>query len=59
MTRYANIIVDVAASDVDKIFDYSIPEDMSIERGMRVKIPFGPPTNRGVCSRYIQIHRSP
>ena len=42
MARYANVIVDVAASDVDRIFDYLIPEDIEIVRGMRVKIPFGP-----------------
>ncbi len=42
MNRFANVIVDVAASDVDKIFDYLIPDEMNLERGMRVKIPFGP-----------------
>ena len=61
MTRYANIIVDVAASDVDKIFDYSIPEDMSIERGMRVKIPFGPRQIEGFVvdiSKYTEVPKS-
>ncbi|MCK5129812.1 MAG: primosomal protein N', partial [Clostridiales bacterium] len=47
MTHYANVIVDVANSDVDRIFDYIIPDDIQIESGMRVKVPFGPRTIEG------------
>lgn len=39
---YAGVIVDVANSQVDRIFDYIIPDNIEILRGMRVLIPFGP-----------------
>lgn len=42
MTQYANVIVDVANSEVDRIFDYAIESTLDIECGMRVKVPFGP-----------------
>lgn len=35
----AEVIVDIAHSDVDKIFDYACPEN--IQAGMRVAVPFG------------------
>lgn len=40
----ASILVDVKAKEVDKTFDYYIPEHLNgvIEIGQRVKIPFGP-----------------
>ncbi len=37
---YAEVIVDIAHSDVDKVFDYKITED-KITLGSRVEIPFG------------------
>ena len=36
---FAQVIVDVAHSNVDKIFEYSCPENLSA--GTRVKVPFG------------------
>ena len=39
--QYACIIVDVAASNVDKVFDYSTVNTPEIELGMRVLVPFG------------------
>jgi len=36
---FAEVIVDVSASEVDKIFDYACDED--IGAGMRVLVPFG------------------
>ncbi len=36
---YAQVIVDIAHSQVDKIFEYSCPDDAAI--GSRVKVPFG------------------
>lgn len=36
---YAQVIVDIAHSDVDRIFEYSCPEDTQV--GCRVKVPFG------------------
>lgn len=35
----AEVIVDIAHSEVDKIFDYSCDE--SVKEGCRVKVPFG------------------
>lgn len=36
---FAQVIVDVAHSQVDRIFEYSCPEDIKV--GCRVKVPFG------------------
>ena len=36
---YASVIVDIAHSQVDKIFEYSCPDNLS--PGSRVKVPFG------------------
>lgn len=36
---YAQVIVDIAHSEVDRIFEYSCPDDMQV--GCRVKVPFG------------------
>ncbi len=44
---YAEVIVDVAHSDVDKIFDYACEED--IKAGMRVAVPFG----KGVTTGFV------
>ena len=41
MTRYARVIVDVAHSDVDRLFDYILPDGMEAVPGMRLRIPFG------------------
>ncbi len=44
---YAEVIVDIAHSDVDKIFDYACGGD--VVRGMRVVVPFG----RGVTTGFV------
>lgn len=36
---FAQVIVDIAHSQVDKIFEYSCPDDVQV--GCRVKVPFG------------------
>ncbi|PZF87721.1 primosomal protein N' [Listeria ivanovii] len=43
MTNIAKVIVDVPAMQVDRPFDYFIPEDLEelIRPGMRVSVPFG------------------
>lgn len=38
---YARVIVDISHTQVDRIFEYNIPEKMNILTGMRVKVPFG------------------
>ncbi len=46
---YAEVIVDVAHSDVDKIFDYAC--DGNICAGMRVAVPFGNGVTTGFVMR--------
>ena len=36
----AEVVVDVSNSEVDRVFDYLIPEDLIVERGMRVAVNF-------------------
>lgn len=38
---FAQIIVDVAHANVDKLFTYFVPDDMHITPGHRVIVPFG------------------
>ena len=44
---YAQIIVDIAHENVDRVYTYRIPDGMPIERGMRVKAPFGRQVKEG------------
>ena len=39
---YAQVIVDIAVSEVDHLFTYRIPEGLRLEPGWRVRVPFGP-----------------
>ncbi len=41
---YAQVIVEIASAQVDRVFDYAIPDQMAgrVCPGMRVKVPFGP-----------------
>ena len=43
----AKVIVDVSNSQVDKVFDYLIPDNSSITPGARVLLPFGARTIEG------------
>ncbi len=45
---FAQVIVDIAHSQVDKIFEYSCPDNLPV--GSRVKVPFG---GRFVGGRYV------
>lgn len=38
---YASVIVDIINSEVDRIFEYSIPDGLNVCVGYRVKVPFG------------------
>ncbi len=38
---YAKVIVDITHTQVDKVFEYLIPQQMNIMAGMRVAVPFG------------------
>ncbi len=48
----AEVIVDIVNSEVDKVFDYLIPENSNIEVGARVLLPFG---NRKIEGYVIAI----
>lgn len=37
----AEVIVDITSSEVDKVFDYIVPENLNIKVGTRVSVPFG------------------
>ena len=39
---YAQVIVDIAVSEVDRLFTYRVPKGMEIGPGWRVQVPFGP-----------------
>lgn len=38
---FAKLIVDIANSNVDRLFTYSIPEELDVRPGHRVLVPFG------------------
>lgn len=38
---YAQVIVDIAHSNVDRLFTYLIPDDLEVAPGHRVLVPFG------------------
>ena len=38
---FAEVIVNSSVSDLNRVFDYHIPEDKNVEIGMRVLVPFG------------------
>ena len=44
---YAQVIVDIASAAVDRVFTYRVPAGMALERGMRVRVPFGPQQKEG------------
>ncbi len=44
---YAQVIVDIAAEQVDRLFTYRIPEHVSVSCGYRVLVPFGSRTKEG------------
>ena len=38
---YAEVMVDIAHANVDRLFTYAVPEGMAVEVGQRVLVPFG------------------
>lgn len=38
---FAEVIIDQDTKALNKVFDYIVPEDMHIQKGMRVFVPFG------------------
>ena len=45
----ARVIVDIRNSEVDKIFDYIVPDGMNLHAGDRVRVPFGKRDTEGFC----------
>ena len=39
--RYAQVIVDIAASQTDRVYTYRVPDGMAVLPGTRVSVPFG------------------
>ena len=39
---YAQVIVDLSAEAVDRLFTYAVPGNMDLAPGMLVQVPFGP-----------------
>ena len=48
---YAHVIVDIAHSSVDRVFEYRVPEGMELALGQRVLAPFG--RGNGVTEGYV------
>ena len=44
---YAQIIVDLSAGAVDRVFTYAVPGGMAVTPGQLVTVPFGPRTLDG------------
>ncbi len=42
MNLYAQVIVDLSADALDRVFTYAVPEGMAVEPGQLVAVPFGP-----------------
>ena len=54
---YADVIVDMAAGQLDKVFQYDVPETMaqSVSIGSQVIVPFGAGNRKGprICDRIL------
>ena len=48
---YAEIIVDIASEQVDRVFTYRVPDTLNVLPGMRVRVPFGPREKEGYVIR--------
>ena len=48
---YAEVIVDIASEQVDRVFTYRVPDSMFLQAGMRVRVPFGPREKEGFVIR--------
>ncbi len=41
MMQYANVVVDLSAGALDRLFSYRVPEGMQVDAGYQVLVPFG------------------
>ncbi len=44
---YAQVIVDLSAEALDRVFSYIVPKGMDVVPGQLVRVPFGPRTREG------------
>lgn len=51
----AEVIVDVLTSSLDKIFDYIVPDNLNVQVGYRVLLPFG---NRNIEGYVIKLKQT-
>ena len=40
--KFANVIVDLSAEALDRLFSYAVPEGIKLQPGQQVLVPFGP-----------------
>ena len=56
----AAVIVDIAHANVDRIFEYALPQGLPVSPGQRVLVPFGkgdrPTEVRGALERSARPH---
>ena len=57
--QYANVIVDISASEVDRLFSYAVPEGLSLLPGHQVSVPFGPRKVEGFVVSLSDITKVP
>lgn len=48
---YCDVIVEIAHENVSRVYTYRVPEDMALDVGMRVLVPFGPRRVEGYALR--------
>ena len=41
MPNFAQVIIDIAHTEVDRVFSYAVPDELEIGIGQRVMVPFG------------------
>lgn len=51
---FASVVVDIAYSNIFRAFTYAVPNDMSLDIGMRVQVPFGSRKLYGVVVDLVQ-----
>lgn len=58
---YAQVIVEIASAQVDRVFDYVIPESLAgrICPGVRVRVPFGPKALEGYVTAVTETSDVP
>lgn len=55
MDKFAKIIVDITHTNVDKIFEYKVPDKMETSIGVRVHVPFASRIIEGIILGYTDF----